>query len=85
MFITFDHLHSVPGFGVRPGFCHRGARALCQRHGLDWPAIVKAGGIDEAVLAVTGDALALALIEHARSEDSRRMGRAAGETHREGH
>lgn len=65
MQITFEHLHTFPGFGARPGFCHRGARALCERYGLDWAEIVRAGGVDESVLYNTGDALALMLIEHA--------------------
>lgn len=69
--VTFDHLHSVPGWGARPGFCHRGARALCERYELDWPAIVRAGGVMASVLVATGDGMALHLVEHARTEVSR--------------
>ncbi|MBR0568003.1 hypothetical protein J5J83_17920 [Azoarcus sp. L1K30] len=65
VFVTFDHLHSFPGTGVRPGLCHKGARALCERYGMDWAAIVKAGGVSSAVLIETGDALAISLVEHA--------------------
>lgn len=68
LFVTFDHLHGVPGWGARPGFCHRGARALCEHYGLDWAAIVRAGGIPARDLVATGDAMALALVEHARKE-----------------
>ncbi|MCY1509541.1 hypothetical protein D9M68_438900 [compost metagenome] len=68
LFVTLDHLHSVPSWGARPGFCHRGARTLCARYGLDWSAIVRAGGISASQLLATGDALALHLVEHARTE-----------------
>lgn len=68
VFVTFDHLHSVPGFAAQAGFCHRGARALCERYGLDWDAIVRDGGIQAEDLIATGDAMALALVAHARKE-----------------
>ena len=69
--VTLAHLHSAPGWGHRPGFCHRGARALCARYGLDWPAIVRDGGLSARTLSATGDALALHLVAHARQEVSR--------------
>ncbi len=65
LIVTFDHLHSAPGWGVRPGLCHRGARTFCERHGLDWSVIVAAGGIPAPALIATGDALGIALVEHA--------------------
>lgn len=68
LFVTLEHLHSVPAWGSRPGYCHRGARALCAHYGLDWTAIVRAGGIPAGALLATGDALALHLVEHARKE-----------------
>nr|WP_090731847.1 hypothetical protein [Azotobacter beijerinckii] len=68
MFVTLDHLHSVPAWGVRPGYCHRGARALCAHYGLDWTEIVRNGGIPAGALLATGDALALHLVAHARKE-----------------
>ena len=71
MFVTLNHLHSMPGTGVRPGWCHSGARARCQRLGLDWRAIVRDGGIDADALMATGDAMAIALVEYASSEDRR--------------
>ncbi|SEJ50212.1 hypothetical protein SAMN04244579_04610 [Azotobacter beijerinckii] len=66
LFVTLEHLHSVPAFGARPGYCHRGARALCERYGLDWAAIVRDGGLPASALLATGDALALHLVDHAR-------------------
>lgn len=68
--VTMNHLHSVPGWGGRPGFCHRGARALCERYGLDWASIVRDGGVLASALLATGDAMALHLVEHARREVS---------------
>lgn len=67
-FVTMDHLHGCPSWGSRPGFCHDGARALCARYGLDWLAIVRAGGISASALIATGDGLALHLVEYAREE-----------------
>lgn len=69
LFVTFEHMHGVPGWGGRPGFCHRGARAWCAQHGLDWESIVRAGGVPASVLISTGDALAAALVDHARSQE----------------
>lgn len=75
LFVTFEHLHSIKGFGPTPGFCHRGARALCLRYGLDWAAIVAAGGIEAADLLATGDALAQALVEQAAQIEEVKNGR----------
>ena len=66
IFVTFEHLHSVPGLSSRPGYCHRGARTLCQRYGIDWQSIVRDGGVCSSKLLATGDALAIQLVEHAR-------------------
>lgn len=66
LFVTLDDLHSMSGQGARPGWCHRGAREWCLRHGLDWNAIVKAGGIEARTLLAFDDALATVLVEHAR-------------------
>lgn len=65
--VTFDHMHSVPGWSERPGFCHRGGRELARRYGLDWRQIVLDGGVRASVLEATGDAMALHLVAHARS------------------
>lgn len=64
--VTFDHLHTVPGLSPRPGYCHRGARMLCNRHGIDWTAALNRGGVMASVLLATGEAQALALVEYAR-------------------
>lgn len=49
------------------GYCNRGARAFFARHGLDWRAFL-AGGIQADLLAATGDAMALKVVERARAE-----------------
>ena len=64
--VTFDDVHSMPG-QRRPGWCHNGCREFAARLGLDWTEIVKAGGIQASVLLATGDAMAIRLVEHARS------------------
>lgn len=66
--VTLDHLHSVPALNGRTGYCHKGARALAEKYGLDWSEIVANGGISSSRLIATGDALALHLVEFARKE-----------------
>ncbi|MCP8465183.1 hypothetical protein NK553_14620 [Pseudomonas sp. ZM23] len=65
MRVTVTHLHSVPTWTARQGYCHRATRAFFERHNLDWLEFVR-NGIDEEALTATGDALALRLVEHAR-------------------
>lgn len=50
------------------GYCNRGARAWFAAHGLDWARFL-AQGIDAEVLAATGDAMALAVVEIARKRE----------------
>lgn len=65
MKITIQHLHSVPTWNGRQGYCHRAAREFFASHGLDWQDFLN-NGIDENALLATGNALAQALVEHAR-------------------
>ena len=67
MIVTIQHLHSVPTWTPRQGYCHRQARAFFERQGWDWLAFVREG-IDAQLLLDTGDALAITLVEHARLE-----------------
>ncbi len=69
--VTLDHLHSVPAWGGRTGFCNKGARQLAARYGIEWADIVRDGGIQASRLLATGDALALHLVEFARQEVER--------------
>lgn len=70
LFITFEHLHSISGFSSRAGYCHRGARQLCQRYGIDWQQVVRDGGVCSSVLLKTNDALAIQLVEHAQQVEN---------------
>lgn len=45
--------------------CSRGARAFFARHNLDWQTFLK-DGLPAEVLAATGDAMALQVVEAAR-------------------
>lgn len=69
MIITMVHLRSIPGYGPKPGFCASGARDWFALHGLDWMAFVQSGLAEETLLA-TGDALAIALVQHAQHQRS---------------
>lgn len=67
MIVTIQHLHSVPTWTTRQGYCHGQARAFFEARGWDWLAFVREG-IDAQRLLDTGDALAIRLVEHARQE-----------------
>lgn len=45
--------------------CSRGARAFFARHNLDWQIFIK-DGLPAEVIAATGDAMALQVVEVAR-------------------
>lgn len=45
--------------------CSRGARAFFARHDLDWQTFIK-DGLPAEVIAATGDAMALQVVEVAR-------------------
>ena len=62
--VTLKHLHSIPGYGPKPGFCNGKAREFCKRHDLDWYSLRHQGLPAEQLLA-TGDALAIALVRWA--------------------
>lgn len=66
LIVTTRHLFTIPGFSKRPGFCRGQSREWARRHGLDWQDFVH-NGIDAAQLEATGDGLALALVEWART------------------
>jgi len=66
LIITTKHLFTIPGFARRAGFCRSGARRFFIEHGLDWNDFVRNGVAAETLLA-TNDALAIALVEWART------------------
>jgi len=67
LIVTIQHLHTVPTWTTRQGYCHGRSRAFFARHGLDWLSFVR-DGIDAQALLDTGDALAITLVEHAQRE-----------------
>lgn len=66
LIVTTQHMRTVPGFGPRPGFCLPRCRQFARDHGLDWRRFVREG-LPASELLATGNALAIALVEHARS------------------
>ena len=48
----------------RLGYCSRGIREFCKRHGLDYSRLLKEGVTKEEVLA-TGDSMAIQAVEEA--------------------
>ena len=63
--VHMRHVRSMKG-------CSRGARAFCERYGIDWPAFLK-GGIPASRLRATGDAMAIRLAEIAEAEHGRQQ------------
>lgn len=74
MIITVEHLHTVPTWTRRTGFCHKQTRQWFADHDLDFLGFVH-NGIDEEVLLATGDALARRLVTHAHQYEETRHGR----------
>ncbi|SEI21456.1 hypothetical protein [Pseudomonas asplenii] len=65
MIVTIQHLHTVPTWNGRQGYCHRQCRAFFIQQDLDWHDFLQ-NGIDEELLLATGNALARHVVEHAR-------------------
>jgi hypothetical protein len=59
--ITLQHLRKA-------GYCVRGTKLVCERHGIDWSAAVRAGGIEVERLQHIDDAMIQRLIEVAREQ-----------------
>jgi len=57
--ITIDHVRAV-------GLCVNGSRTWFERHGLDFRAFLRKG-LDAETLLATNDAMALRVVEHART------------------
>lgn len=54
--------------------CAKGARAFCERHGIDWTAFLE-NGVDSGILDATGDHMALQLTAFARARVEAENGR----------
>lgn len=74
LIVTFTHLRTIQAFGRRPGYCLPVSRQFAARYGLDWRRFVKEGLPADELLA-TGDALAIALVDHARQVEEGANGR----------
>lgn len=70
LIVTWHHYRTVPVRSGTTGHCVHGGRAWFARHGLDFGAFVR-HGLPASTFEATGDALALALVEHARKEVER--------------
>ncbi|MEQ6331536.1 hypothetical protein VLF92_24845 [Pseudomonas chengduensis] len=64
MIVTLEHLHSIPGYGPKPGWCNGRAREWFARHDLNWNQFRKEG-IEAELLLATGCALGAALVQWA--------------------
>ena len=73
LIVTIQHLHTVPTWTTRTGYCAKQSRAFFAEHGLDWLAFVRQG-VDAEVLLATGNALAAHLVAHARAVEEARNG-----------
>lgn len=76
LIVTVQHLHTVPTWTSRTGYCAKQSRAFFAEQGLDWLAFVRKG-IDSEVLLATGNALAAHLVEHARNTEEANSGQQA--------
>lgn len=72
--VQLRHLRGVAGFNEKPGFCVGKSREWFRRHGLNWREFTRHGIAAESLIA-TGDAMALALVEHARLQEAQVDGR----------
>lgn len=73
LIVTIQHLHTVPTWTTRTGYCAKQSRAFFAEHGLDWLEFVREG-IDAELLLATGSALAEHLVAHARTVEEARDG-----------
>lgn len=69
LIVTIQHLHTVPTWTTRTGYCARQSRAFFASHGLDWLRFVREG-IPAQQLLDTDNALAAHLVQHAREMEA---------------
>lgn len=65
--VTVQHIHTVPAWGGKAGYCNKQARVFCQRHDISWSELIKNGGLWASQLEATNDALALRLVAWAKA------------------
>lgn len=74
LIVRLHHLRGVRGFSEKPGFCVPKSREWFQRQGLDWREFARVG-IDAERLLATGDAMAAAVVSHARQVEEANDGK----------
>lgn len=67
IWITVTHIHSVPAWNQRAGYCNKVAREFCARNNISWSDLINNGGLWASQLEATGDALAIHLVDWVRS------------------
>lgn len=66
LIVTGTHLVTIPGHSTSRGFCVPLSRTWFKRQGLDFRDFIR-NGIDAEILLATGDGMAIALVEWART------------------
>ena len=67
IWITVEHIHTVPAWNSRCGYCNKVSRDFCARNNISWSDLIKNGGLWASQLEATGDALAIHLVDWVRS------------------
>lgn len=67
IWVTVDHIHSVPAWNGKSGYCNQVAREFCARNNISWSDLINNGGLWGSELEKTGDALAIHLVNWVRS------------------
>lgn len=66
VWVTLIHLHTVPAWNGKAGYCNKTSREFCARNNISWGELVKNGGLWASELEATGDALAIHLADWVR-------------------
>ncbi len=67
VWVTVEHIHTVPAWNGRAGYCNKTSREFCARNNISWSDLIQNGGLWASQLEATGDALAIHLADWVRS------------------
>jgi hypothetical protein len=67
VWVTLEHIHTVPAWNGRQGYCNKTSREFCARNNISWSELINNGGLWASQLEKTGDALAIHLATWVRS------------------
>lgn len=67
VWVTVQHIHTVPAWNGKAGYCNKTSREFCARNNISWSEIINNGGLWASQLEKTGDALAIHLATWVRS------------------